>query len=85
MKLTVEIVDELTMLSQFKLDSSLEGIKVHTSASQDLVNATARLHDKGLISRSDGGYLTDLGRDAAEHLEVLHNILTTPVTVDTAS
>ena len=85
MKLTVEIVDELTMLSQFKLDSSLEGIKVHASASEDLVNATARLHDKGLISRSDGGYLTDLGRDAAEHLEVLHNILTTPVTVDTAS
>lgn len=85
MKLTAQIVDELTLLSQFTLNSSLEGIKVHASASESLISAASRLNEKGLITQPDGGYLTDLGRDAAEHLEGLSSILTTPVSLDTAS
>lgn len=85
MKLTTDIVDELTLLSQFKQSSSLEGIKVHASASTSLIEAATRLHDKGLITLPDGGYLTDLGRDAAEHLANLDTILTTPAILNTAS
>jgi len=33
------------------------------------------LHAKGLIDQPDGGYLTSLGLDAAEHAQVLLNIL----------
>ncbi len=34
-----------------------------------------RLHQKGLISAADGGYLTSLGLDAAEHAQALLTIL----------
>jgi len=33
------------------------------------------LHAKGLTSQPDGGYLTSLGRDAAEHAQSLLTIL----------
>jgi len=33
------------------------------------------LHEKGLITQVDGGYLTDLGRKAAEHSQALTTIL----------
>jgi uncharacterized protein (TIGR02647 family) len=33
------------------------------------------LHKKGLITQSDGGYLTNLGLEAAEHAESLCRIL----------
>jgi uncharacterized protein (TIGR02647 family) len=85
MKLNADLVDEFTLLSQFRLNSSLEGIKVHAEASKHLIDASQRLFEKGLITQFDGGYLTDLGKDAAEHLANLHTILTTPVKVDTAS
>ena len=37
--------------------------------------AITRLHEKGLISEADGGYLTSLGIDAAEHAQGLLTIL----------
>ncbi|MFT5707883.1 MAG: hypothetical protein ACI9ES_002185 [Oceanospirillaceae bacterium] len=85
MKFNTDLVDELTMLSQFRLSSSLEGIKVHGDASESLIAAAKRLFDKGLVTQFDGGYLTDLGKDAAEHLSSLNTILTTPAKLDTAS
>lgn len=85
MTLSPDIVSELTLLSQFNLASTHEGIKVHNNASSQMVSAAARLFDKGLISQIDGGYLTELGQEAAEHFDSLKHILTTPVTVDTAS
>ncbi|MCJ8338011.1 MAG: TIGR02647 family protein [Pseudomonadales bacterium] len=85
MKLNADLIDELTLLSQFKLSSTFEGIKVHTQASQNLIDAAQRLFDKGLISQNDGGYLTDLGKDAADHFERLQSILTTPAKLDTTS
>ncbi|MEN8801281.1 MAG: TIGR02647 family protein [Thiogranum sp.] len=35
-----------------------------------------RLHGKGLVTERDGGYLTDLGREAAEHAQAALTILT---------
>jgi len=66
---------ELNLLTQFNLKNEQDGIKVHHEASPDVVAAAERLYDKSLISQKDGGYLTDLGRKAAEHVEALSTIL----------
>lgn len=75
MPFTSELVDEINTLLHFNLDSSLEGIKVHSSANPAIIAATKRLHEKGLVTQDDGGYLTSLGRDAVEHAQVLVQIL----------
>ena len=77
MKFNVELLDEINVLKMFDLSSSQLGIKVHHDAASEAVQATQRLFDKGLITQSDGGYLTGLGRDAAEHSGSLLTILTT--------
>ncbi len=78
-----ELVAELNLLNHFNLSTTQEGIKVHKDASPAMVSAAERLFHKGLISQSDGGYLTDLGHQAAEHSQDLITILTTPVSLDT--
>ncbi|MFB9886121.1 TIGR02647 family protein [Balneatrix alpica] len=75
MPLSSELVDEIRILAQYRLDSDHVGLKVHHDAEPALINATQRLFEKGLISQADGGYLTDLGRDAAEHAQDLLFIL----------
>ncbi|WP_372737241.1 TIGR02647 family protein [Neptunomonas sp.] len=80
-----ELIAELNLLNHFNLGTTQEGIKVHHSAGPQTVAAAKRLFDKDLISQEDGGYLTDLGHDAAEHAQSLLMILTTPVQVDTTS
>ncbi|MEM5528520.1 TIGR02647 family protein [Gammaproteobacteria bacterium AS21] len=84
MKINDLLVNELTLLSQFKSQTALEGIKVHANASQDMVDAASRLFEKNLITKNDGGYLTDLGKEAAENLDSLMSILTTPSNLDTS-
>ncbi len=37
--------------------------------------AIERLYKKGLLTQADGGYLTDLGRNCAEHLQSALRIL----------
>ncbi len=74
---TAEIIEELDILALFNLDTTQQGIKVHGSAEPTAIAATQRLFKKGLISQSDGGYLTSLGRDAAEHAQSLLTILST--------
>ena len=76
MPYTSDLVHELNTLIRFDLESGLQGIKVHKNADPDVIAATRRLHDKGLLSLADGGYLTGLGRDAAEHAQALLTILT---------
>ncbi|MCP4595023.1 TIGR02647 family protein [Neptuniibacter sp.] len=71
------IVQELNVLNLFSLNSTQEGIKVHSSAKPEVIAATQRLYDKGLITQTDGGYLTPLGHDAAEHSQTLLTILNT--------
>lgn len=75
MTLPPEIVAELEILTLFNLDNHLEGLKVHSDAGVEQLKAVSRLHNKGLISQPDGGYLTSLGRDAAEHIQALAQIL----------
>lgn len=75
MPFTPELVDEINTLARFDLATSQQGIKVHKTASPEVIAATRRLHEKGLLTLPDGGYLTGLGRDAAEHAQSLLMIL----------
>jgi uncharacterized protein (TIGR02647 family) len=77
MDLTPELVEELHILTLFDLSSHQSGIKVHHTAQAQSIAATKRLYTKGLLTREDGGYLTSLGLDAAEHAQGLMTILTT--------
>lgn len=70
-----ELSDELKVLTLFSPDTTQEGIKVHSSAAPALIAAAQRLHAKGLVTRADGGYLTELGVEATEHLHSLLRLL----------
>ena len=76
MPLEQALVDEIEVLLRYNLDSTQEGIKVHHTAREGLVTATQRLHEKGLVDSADGGYLTDLGHEAAKHTQAALRILT---------
>lgn len=75
MELDQEILEEMNVLSCYDLDSLQKGIKVHSSANESKIAATNRLFEKGLVSQEDGGYLTDRGHTAVEHLQHLSGIL----------
>ncbi len=66
-----EQIAEMDILIQYNLESTQQGIKVHSKADKDKIEAVQRLFDKGLVTQIDGGYLTDLGRKAAEHAQAL--------------
>lgn len=74
MLFTQEIVDELNILARYHLTSLQEGIKVHHDANPQVIAATARLFQKGLVTQEDGGYLTHLGIEVAQKVQ---SILTT--------
>jgi uncharacterized protein (TIGR02647 family) len=77
MALTLDLVAETNLLVLFSLSSTQEGLKVHKhSAAPEAVAAAERLYQKGLVTQNDGGYLTDLGIEAAEHAQRLTAILT---------
>ncbi len=70
------LLQELTVLALFNQNTFQEGLKVHGhEASKENVEATRRLFDKGLVTKEDGGYLTSLGKDAAEQLQDLKAML----------
>ncbi len=71
MRYSQEQMDEIDILIHYNLDSTQQGIKVHSKANRDQIEAVQRLYDKGLVTQVDGGYLTDLGRKAAEHAQAL--------------
>ena len=75
MHYTEEQMAEIDILIRYNLQSTQQGIKVHSNANREQINAVQRLFDKGLVTQSDGGYLTDLGRKAAEHAQALMLIL----------
>lgn len=71
-----ELIEELKILTKYDLNSTQVGIKVHQhDADSNVITAVERLHDKGLVTQSDGGYLTHLGREAAEHAQAVMAIL----------
>lgn len=76
MPFTPDLCHELNTLIRFDLETSQQGIKVHKTADPEVIAATRRLHAKGLLTLVDGGYLTGLGREAAERAQVLLTILT---------
>ena len=75
MEINKEILEEMNVLSCYDLESLQKGIKVHSNATESKIAATNRLFEKGLISQEDGGYLTDRGHTAVEHLQHLSGIL----------
>ncbi|QLC73300.1 TIGR02647 family protein [Pseudomonas sp. LPB0260] len=76
MTFTPDLVAELELLALFNLGNTQEGLKVHHVAAPQAIAAAQRLHDKGLVTQTDGGYLTSLGLEAAEHAQSLLTILT---------
>lgn len=76
MALKPDEIDDINLLAQFNLANTQEGLKVHQQeASPEVIAAAERLHQRGLITMDDGGYLTSLGVDAAEHAQRLLTIL----------
>ena len=76
MVLTKELEEEINLLSLFNLATTQEGIKVHAHVNPEAASAAQRLFEKGIISQNDGGYLTDLGIEVAEHTQRMLTILT---------
>lgn len=74
-RFTPELLAELKVLGLFNPASQQEGIKVRSSADQELIEAVDRLHEKGLVTQPDGGYLTALGQEAAENARDLARLL----------
>jgi uncharacterized protein (TIGR02647 family) len=75
MKLDQGTLEELNLLLQFDLSNTQQGIKIHRDADTNVANAAERLFNKGLIDQVDGGYLTSMGRIAAEHAQALSNLI----------
>jgi len=71
MHYTDDQMAEMDILIRYNLQSTQQGIKVHSKADREQINAVQRLFDKGLVTAIDGGYLTDMGRKAAEHAQAL--------------
>jgi len=75
MSYTPENLAELNVLMLFNLSTSQEGIKIHKTAEPTVISAAQRLFEGGFITQADGGYLTALGREAAEHTQSLFTML----------
>jgi uncharacterized protein (TIGR02647 family) len=75
MSLTPAMLEELELLNMFNLDTTTQGIKIHHDATVGKISAGKRLYAKGMITQEDGGYLTPLGQQTAEHAKVLVALL----------
>jgi len=75
MKLDNEFAADVELLNLFELDSSQLGLKIHQVASPERIASAKRLYESGLTTQLDGGYLTPLGINAAEHAQALVRIL----------
>ena len=69
-----DLFDEIKLLAKFPEESHMEGLKIHHDADPKLIASAKSLFNKGIITQHDGGYLTDSGREMAEHL---HTVLDT--------
>ena len=82
--LTLEMLDELHVLTLFNPENGQEGIKVHHSAESATISACSRLHARGMVTLPDGGYLTPLGVQTLEHAQTLLSLLSSPVNTNSA-
>ena len=71
-----DMIAELNLIMMFPTKSLMQGLKIHHDADSTVQAAAERLHAKGIITQPDGGYLTDLGHDLAEHALTLQSALT---------
>ena len=76
MNLNPDLIDEIDLLLKFDLSSARVGLKVHSNAHPGIIAAARRLYEKELVEHEDGGFLTTLGHEAAEHLQAAQVILT---------
>lgn len=74
-----DMVEELNLLLKFPQESLMQGLKIHHDAQQAVVHAAERLFAKGMITQPDGGYLTDLGIDVADHARHIEVVLKSKV------
>jgi len=75
MSFTSQNLAELKVLMLFNSPTGLEGIKIHKTAAPDLIAAAQQLYTDGFITQVDGGYLTQLGIETAEHAHSLFYLL----------
>ncbi len=75
MPIASEVFQEMRVLAQFNPTSALSGIKVHHDAEPEVIQATQRLFARGLISQTDGGYLTSAGQELLHHLDTVITVL----------
>lgn len=76
MPFNAEMVEELNLILKFPNKSLMQGLKVRNEADPSMIEAAKRLFEKGIVQQPDGGYLTDLGHDLAEHAQILQSALT---------
>jgi uncharacterized protein (TIGR02647 family) len=75
-----ELIEELNLLMRYRMTSTpAGGIEIGQAAEPAAIAAAQRLFDKGLIERTDGGVLTDNGRQALDSLSRLLSQLAPPL------
>ena len=80
MHIESELVEELNLLMRYRMTSTpAGGIEIGRGAEPAAIAAAQRLFDKGLIERTDGGVLTDSGREAVDSLSRLLSQLRPPL------
>ena len=77
MSYTRETLAELNVLMLYDLSTNQEGLKIHKTAEPSVIAAARSLYKKGILTHEDGGYLTSLGREAADHAQSLFTMLDT--------
>ena len=75
MLITTDEIAELNIFMMFDLSTTQVGIKVHADAAKSTIAAAERLHEKGFLTQVDGGYLTELGYETAQHIQSAIGIL----------
>ena len=75
MTFTPSTMEELNLLLQFDSSTLDRGIKVHSNARREVIDACRALFDRGLVDQPDGGYLTDAGIEALTHAQSLAGLL----------
>ncbi len=75
MSYTPQNLAEIEVLMLFESPSGLEGIKIHKTADAAVIAAAQHLYQGGFLTQVDGGYLTPLGIQAAEHAHSLYLML----------
>ncbi len=78
MHLDPELIDELNLLRRFSMSGPV-AMDVHDNSDPAVIAAAERMFEKGLTTAANGGQLTDIGREAIEHMERLLNLLDPPL------